>query len=89
MHDLENRAQLEDHFRQSDHGHVGGVGDEFNPRCFHPFSSHAVKGEVWIDPMHFPDEISTVQIAGSLSGDDHDLPSTPHGWIRSPAVEPP
>ena len=78
MHGLEDRAELEDHFRQSDHGHVGGVGEEFDTRRFHPLPPHAVEGEVGIDPLHFPDEISTMQIAGGLSGDDHDLPRT-HG----------
>ena len=86
-HDPEDRPELEDHLGQSHHGHVGGIGQEFDPRRLHPFSPHAVEGEVRIDLVHRPDEVPAVEIARGLSGHDHDPPRV-HGCIRPFPVDP-
>ena len=47
-------------------------------------SPHPREGKLRIEPEHIPDQVSAVQVAGGLSGDDHDLPRL-HNCIRQPS----
>ncbi len=61
-------------FRQSDHRHIGGVGQDPHPRPGHPPAAYSLELQPRIYPPHLPHEIGSVQVAGCLSGDDQDAP---------------